>query len=267
MALNDDNTKTQVIVSLTSFPAAISFVLPTVKSILAGTVLPDRIVLYLTYAQFGGEEGIPQELRDLARENPVFEIRNYDSEIRSYRKLIPALKDFPEAVIVTIDDDTDYHPDMLASLLRLHERFPDRVLAHRAKRILPDKPYRKWPKLRWYHFLGEKIKISPAIIQTGVGGVLYPPHSLKTDMLDEALFKSLAPTTDDIWFWAAAVANGTTVMPVPFGPHNKPKGLGKPRELALKSVNFKSGTDRNDTAFKAIIENYPSIYQRLINER
>ena len=67
MALNDDNTKTQVIVSLTSFPAAIHFALPTVRSILAGTVLPDRIVLYLTYAQFGGEEGIPQDLRDLAR--------------------------------------------------------------------------------------------------------------------------------------------------------------------------------------------------------
>ncbi|WP_300130427.1 glycosyltransferase [Duncaniella sp.] len=258
MNTNGDNKTAQVIVSLTSFPAAIEFVLPTVRSILAGTVLPDKIVLYLTYSQFE-DSGIPQELLDLSRENPIFEIRNYDSEIRSYRKLIPALKDFPEAVIVTIDDDTDYHPDMLASLLRLHRQFPDHVLAHRAKRILPDKPYKKWPKLRWYHFLSGKIKISPAIIQTGVGGVLYPPHSLKEDMLDEKLFREMAPTTDDIWFWAAAVANGRTVIPVPFGPHNKPKGLGKPRELALKTVNFKSGTDRNDLAFKAIIEKYPEV--------
>ncbi len=259
---NGDNEKTRVIVSLTSFPAAIRFVLPIVISFLAGSVLPDKIMLYLTYAQFENC-GIPQDLLDLADKNPIFEIRDYASEIRSYRKLIPALKDFPEDVIVTIDDDTDYHPDMLDSLLRLHKRFPGHILAHRAKRIVPDKPYRKWPKLRWYHFIGSKIKISPNIIQTGVGGVLYPPHSLKADMLDEKMFTTLAPTTDDIWFWAAAVANGRTVIPVPFGPHNKPKGLGKPRELALKTVNFKSGTDRNDIAFKTIIQRYPEVNNQL----
>ncbi len=65
---NGDNEKTRVIVSLTSFPAAIRFVLPTVKSILAGSVLPDKIVLYLTYSQFENC-GIPQDLLDLADKN------------------------------------------------------------------------------------------------------------------------------------------------------------------------------------------------------
>lgn len=248
----------EVIVSLTSFPAAIQYTVPTIKSLLAGNVLPDRLVLYVTMSQFGGD-GLPRELLDLERENEIFEIRDYDRDICSYRKLIPALKDFPEAVIVTVDDDTDYHPDMLASLLRLHRQYPDHVLAHRAKLILPDKPYKKWPKLRWYHFLGESIKKSARIIQTGVGGVLYPPHALKEDMLDERLFTELAPTTDDIWFWAAAVANGRTVIPVPFGPHNKPKGVGKPKELSLKNVNFKSGADRNDKAFHAILDRFPDV--------
>lgn len=248
----------EVIVSLTSFPAAIQYAIPTVKSLLRGDVLPDRLVLYVTMSQFG-DEGLPRELLDLERENEIFEIRNYDRDIRSYRKLIPALKDFPEAVIVTVDDDTCYHPDMLASLLRLHRQYPDHVLAHRAKRILPDRPYKKWPKLRWYHFLRESIKKSARIIQTGVGGVLYPPHMLKEDMLDERLFTVLAPTTDDIWFWAAAVANGRTVIPVPFGPHNKPKGVGKPKELSLKNVNFKSGADRNDKAFHAILDRFPDV--------
>lgn len=137
---------------MTSFPAAISYAVGAVKSILAGTVLPDKLVLYLTFSQFG-EEGIPKELSALAEENPVFEIRNYDTDIRSYRKLVPALTDFPEAVIVTVDDDVDYHPNMLRNLLRLHEQHPDAVIAHRAKRINPDKPYRKWKKYKWYHFL------------------------------------------------------------------------------------------------------------------
>lgn len=256
--------KEEVIVSLTSFPAAISYVVPTVKSILAGSVLPDKVVLYLTFSQFEGEK-LPEDLKRLADNNPIFEIRNYDSEIRSYRKLIPALKDFPDAVIVTVDDDVDYHKDMLKDLLDLHRRIPEYVLAHRAKLMKPGAPYKKWRKYRWYHFLFKRIHAGFKNIQTGVGGVLYPPHSLRKDMLDEKLFREIAPTTDDIWFWAAAVANNRKIVPVPFG-HNKPKGVGKPKELSLKTVNFKSGIDRNTAVLHAILEKFPNINRKIDKE-
>ena len=36
-------------------------------------------------------------------------------------------------------------------------------------------------------------------------------------MLNPKIFKEIAPTTDDIWFWAAAVAKGTYVVPFPMG--------------------------------------------------
>ena len=209
-------SKPQVIVSLTSFPAAIPYAAKAIQSILQGNILPDKVILYLTFAQFG-EEGIPQELTDMAEQNPLFEIRDYSRDIRSYRKLIPAIKDFPDAIIVTIDDDVAYHKNMLRDLLRLHEQMPDAVLAHRAKLIKPGEPYRKWRKYRWYHFLTKRIHRDFKNIQTGVGGVLYPPNSLNKEMLDVELFTEIAPTTDDIWFWAAGVANGYPVIPVPFG--------------------------------------------------
>ena len=129
-------SKPQVIVSLTSFPAAIPYAAKAIQSILQGNILPDKVILYLTFAQFG-EEGIPQELADMAKQNPLFEIRDYSRDIRSYRKLIPAIKDFPDAIIVTIDDDVAYHKNMLRDLLRLHEQMPDAVLAHRAKLMKP----------------------------------------------------------------------------------------------------------------------------------
>ncbi len=258
-------TKPQVVISMTSFPAAIGYAAGAVRSLLAGDVLPDRLVLYLTFSQFG-DEGIPAELLELAEKNPVFEVRDYDRDIRSYRKLIPALNDFPDAVIVTVDDDVAYHPGMLRILLDLHREYPDAVLAHRAKRILPGRPYSKWPKYRWYSFLRKRIHKGYANVQTGVGGVLYPPHSLKADMLSEELFTSIAPTADDLWFWAAAVANGRMVIPVPFG-QNKPKGLGKPKALSLKTTNFKSGVDRNLASLEAILEKYPVVKERLENEK
>ena len=263
--MNPNTSKQQVIVSLTSFPAAIPYAAQAIQSILNGSVLPDKVILYLTFAQFEGNS-LPQELLKLANDNPRFEIRDYPRDIRSYRKLIPALKDFPDAIIVTIDDDVKYHKNMLHDLLALHQQHPHALLAHRAKCIKPGKPYRKWRKYRWYHFLGKRIHSNFRNIQTGVGGVLYPPHSLKPEMLDVELFTQIAPTTDDIWFWAAGVANGYPVIPVPFG-HNKPRGLGKPRKLSLKTVNFKSGIDRNAAAFEAILKKYPIVKQRIENEK
>ncbi len=254
--------KPQVIVSLTSFPEAIQYAAQAVRSILAGSVLPDRVVLYLTFSQFG-PEGVPQELFALAQENSIFEIRNYDHEIRSYRKLVPALQDFPEAVIVTVDDDVAYHRHMLRDLLCLHKEYPHAVLAHRAKLMRPSLPYHRWRKYRWYHFLFRRIHARFDNIQTGVGGVLYPPHSLRTDMIDATLFTRLAPTTDDIWFWAAAVANDTPIIPYPFGRHNKPRGVGKPKALSLKTTNFKAGEDRNAAALRAILEAYPEIKEKI----
>lgn len=263
--MSPNTPKQQVIVSLTSFPAAIPYAAKAIRSILKGSVLPDKVVLYLTFSQFG-ESGIPQELQQLAADNPTFEIRDYSRDIRSYRKLIPALQDFPEAIIVTVDDDVAYHKHMLRDLLRLHAQVPAAILAHRAKRMKPGKPYRKWSKYRWYHFLGKRIHSGFTNIQTGVGGVLYPPHVLKPEMLNVELFTRIAPTTDDIWFWAAAVANGTPVIPVPFG-HNKPRGLGKPRQLSLKTTNFKSGTDKNAAALDAIVREFPVVGERIKYEK
>jgi hypothetical protein len=98
-----------------------------------------------------------------------------------------------------------------------------------------------------------------------VGGVLYPPHSLRADMMDADLFTKIAPSTDDIWFWAAGVANGYPVVPVPFG-RNKPIGVGKPKTLSLKWTNFKAGTDRNSMALDAILTHYPEIKQKINKE-
>lgn len=248
---------------MTSFPEAITYATKVVHSILRGSVLPDKVVLYLTFSRFDGGR-IPDSLRLLADNNPIFEIRDEAVDIGPYQKLIPALRDFPEAIIVTVDDDIAYHKHTLRDLLRMHSQFPDAVLAHRAKRIAIGKPYRSWAKYRWYDFLLKKIHISPLNLQTGVGGVLYPPHCLRSDMLDVELFTGLAPRTDDIWFWAAAVANGTPVIPVPFG-YNKPRGLNKPKKISLKTTNFKGKTDRNVAALNAILGHYPEIKERIMS--
>lgn len=135
------NGRQKIIVSLTSFPQAIPYAIQSIQSVLDGSVLPDKIVLYLTASQFA-DCGIPSELETLAERNPIFEVRTYGEDIRSYTKLIPALIDFPDDIIVTIDDDILYHADMLRDLLRLHKRLPQAIVAHRVRRVVLNAPYK-----------------------------------------------------------------------------------------------------------------------------
>ena len=155
---------------------------------------------------------------------------------------------------------------MLRDLLLLHKQIPDVIIANRAKKIKLNASYREWKKYRWYHFIFKKLNYNFKNIQTGVGGVLYPPNSLNEEMIHSNVFKKITPTADDIWFWAAAVANGTYILPFPFGKYNKPSGLKKPKNLSLKTINFKTGADLNRIGLEKILKMYPIIKQRVENE-
>lgn len=254
----------RVVVSMTTFPQATPYAVQAAQSILDGSVLPDKMVCYLNLSEFSSE-GIPPSLRRLSDINPVFEIRTCNLNIRSYLKLIPALTDFPESLIVTVDDDILYDRNMLRELLRLHDRFPTAIVAHRVRKIHIDRPYRHWHKYRWYDFLFMKIHKSFRNLQTGVGGVLYPPHSLRGGMLDPALFMQIAPTADDLWFWAVAASNGVPVIPVPYG-HSKPRELPKPKDISLATLNYKKGLDRNTDTLNRILRRFPEIREIMNKE-
>lgn len=255
----------KIIVSLTSFPAAIPYAVQAIRSVLEGTLLPDKLVLYLDTDKFPGEV-LPPELETLKAESSIFEVRFDPAEIRSYKKLIPTLRDFPDDIIVTIDDDIRYHANLLRDLVAMHKRVPDAIVAHRVRKVKPDAPYSKWRKYKWYDFIFKRLHFNHYVMQTGVGGVLYPPHSLDEKMLDPSLFMALAPTVDDVWFWAAAVSKGTYVVPLPNGRRTA-KGVGKPREFSLMSVNLNPKDDKNRKAFDKIMEEFPEIRRRLMDSK
>lgn len=255
------NGRPETIISLTSFPEAIQYATEAIRSILKGSLLPDKVVLYLDTRKFPDGK-IPTVLEKLRKESPIVEVRFDSEEIRSYKKLVPALKDFPDDIIVTIDDDIHYHRDMLRDLVDMHKRVPNAIIAHRVRKVRLDTPYSKWKKYKWYDFIFKKVHFSHLAMQTGVGGVLYPPNSLDRTMLDPALFMDMAPTNDDVWFWIAAVSQGTYVVPLPNG-RNHVKGIGKPDKISLKKINLNSGTDRNLEALNKILEHYPEIKRKL----
>ena len=177
------NNEQKIIVSLTSFPAAIPYVVQSIRSILNGSFIPDKIVLYLDTQKFPNGI-IPTELEALKAENNILEVRFDPRDIRSYKKLIPALEDFPNDVIITVDDDINYHKNLLRDLIMVHKQIPNCIIAHRVRKIKINEPYSKWRKYKWYDFIFNKHHFTHLALQTGVGGVLYPPNSLDKKMLN-----------------------------------------------------------------------------------
>ncbi len=160
-----------VIVSVTSYPKRFHALAFCVKSLLLQTVLPDRIIVYLGSDSLGAE--IPQELLDYQRYG-VEIVMDESMDLKPHKKYYYAMQQFPDAKVITVDDDLVYPPDMIETLLKASEQYPEEVCARRVHKITFDpvgniKPYILWKKQY------KARKPSRSLLATGGSGVLYPP--------------------------------------------------------------------------------------------
>lgn len=231
----------KLIISLTSFTDRFKTLPLTLDCLLSQTIKPDKIILWL-------EE----------KDNPTNHIKYKDVEIqrvkcdiKSYNKIIHALKKYPEAYIAIADDDAYYPPQWLENMIVPLYQYGDQyAYAHRVHRIQlkngKPKPYRRW-KIR-----NREIGPHPLNLQTGVGGVLYPPGILHSDVLDKSLFMSLCPHADDLWLYWQLRRQGGEAYHVP----TSLKDFGWPgtQESSLKQENFYNGG--NDKQIQNLINYY-----------
>lgn len=192
----------QLIVSVTSYGRRVAKVLRyPLLSVLHQTRLPDRIVVWLDSDHFS-DENIPSYLRKMMSKYGI-EVK-YCEDLKSYKKLVPSLREFPEDVIVTIDDDQVYYRRLLEKLWNLHMEHPESIICPAGH--VPTfeqgnlKPYFTWQ-------LNVKGSDSRILFPVGAFGVMYPPHSLYRDVTDSSLFMKLSPYADDVWFWFMGLRN------------------------------------------------------------
>lgn len=195
-----------IIVSLTSYPKRISTVCQTIQTILKQTFQADKIILWLASEQFpDGTKCLPEDLLKLQSEQ--FEIR-WTEDIKSYKKLIPALSAFPDAIIITVDDDLLFESTLIEKLVNGYLKAPKYIQCHRITAI----EYNGFDDIKIVPN-ASKIYHKPTYLHklSGGAGCLYPPHCLHPDVMRKDLFMKLAPTSDDIWFWLMGVLNGVRV--------------------------------------------------------
>ena len=257
----------KTIVSLTSYPARIATAHLVVQSLLRQSVKPDKIILWLAREQFPQKNKVlPPQLRVLTKKGLTIV---WTKDLRSYKKLIPALKKYPRDIIITVDDDQLYPKDLLKNLLAARRAAPRDIIAHRITRLQNN--LKIFPRSYYYQNTAalnyaESLKRASFFNkQTGAGGVLYPPNCLHRDVLKEKLFWRLAPTSDDIWFWLMGVLQGTRVS-VPHRHSARLNYVSGTQESALSRVN-----DRGQKLFfvhlKNILKAYPQLKEILARDK
>lgn len=248
------DTTLSIIVSLTSYPKRINLVHKTIQSLLRQDLTPEKIILWLAVEEFPHKEkDLPVSITRLI--NDKFNVFFYHN-IRSYKKLIPTLKLYPDSVIITVDDDMVYGENLLNSLVSSYLKYPSMIHCCRCHLVQLDNdanplPYKKW---LWNDSLSH-INPSYRNFFTGVGGVLYPPHSLSLDVFDEKKFNKLCPDGDDVWFWAMAVLNGTLINRII--DHDKVK-FGY-IEGSQQDALWKTNKRYNDFMISKVFERYPEL--------
>jgi hypothetical protein len=253
----------QIIVSLTSFPERMFDIHYCLFSLLDQRVKPDMVVLWLAEKQFPHKEkDLPASVLSLLEHGLTIK---WCDDLRSYKKLVPALHEFPSDIIVTADDDIYFPETWLGSLYDSYRNAPELIHAHRAHRLsfgpdgMPTR-YDAWQK----EIATQDASFSN--FMTSGAGTLYPPHSLYVDVTNQKLFKKLCPTADDVWFWAMALLKGTKIRVV---ENNIPKltYVNPERELRLNNettlMRINVDKDNNDRQIKNVLRYYPALLDRL----
>ena len=203
------NSNSEIIVSLTSFPARIKTVYLTIKSILFQSYPPKTVVLWLSKEQFPeGENNLPRELLLLKKKGLIIE---FCDDLKSHKKYFYSFQNYSNDLIVTIDDDVYYPKNMLKLMFDFSRIYPDSIIANRVREIsFQDSkiiPYRKW-KINNV----KSSEPSKKLLPTGVGGVLYKASFFLDTLYSKKHIKELCLNADDIWLKANSLINEKKVV-------------------------------------------------------
>lgn len=251
--LTKQKRQTPVIVSMTSYDKRFETLDLCIKSLLRQTEKPDRLLLYLAEKD---RKALPDTILDLQKYG--LEIIFVGEDLKPHKKYYYAMKDNPDAIVITTDDDVVYDKHLIEGLLKTHRLFPNSIVAARARIIATDSecflPYDNW-KLA-------EVANEPSIklLATGVGGVLYPPHLLNREQLLNIDHVKEFLHVDDLWLKTVEIIdNVPTVLCDPDVDKNRIE-IVSAQSSGLSQVNVLE--NRNDKYWSKLNQEY-DLFARL----
>lgn len=237
-----------VIVTLTSYGKKVQQVGLAIESLMHQTIKPNKIVLCLS-EEFEGKLPVVLE-RQRERGLEIL----FCKDIRSYKKLVPTLRKYPQSIIISIDDDIIYPIDFVEYLIKAYKNDPNKVYFYYGHTITLDSkgqpiPYKEWTRRP---AKGRSLYNLP----TGVDGILYPPGCFHEDICKEELFLELCPYADDLWFKVMTLLKGVECEQVERVEDVKTEfvHLDAADRYALSTIN--NDKNMNDVQWKRLWEQY-----------
>ena len=134
IGLNKNPRAEKIIISMTSFPRRINDAKYAVYSLLNQNFPADMVILWLAEEEFPKrEKNLPADLLAMIPHGLTLK---FCKNLLAYKKLIPALEEYPDSVIVTADDDLYYNPDWLKILYEEHLKFPQNIISQKIPKKL-----------------------------------------------------------------------------------------------------------------------------------
>ena len=248
-----------IIVSVTSYPARIHEVVLAIRTVYRQTMQPDKVILWLGEEKFPNRyNDLPEELLRLVSEKGL-EIR-WCEDIGPHTKYFYAFQEYPDALVITIDDDILYPPDRIENLYQCYLRFPKAVSAGRAD-FVPISEFEEMPPVTTWPEEVDAWVLQPSmqLYAMGVNCVLYPTvlFSQVLELLDKETIRRVCPYADDLWLKAMqAVAGIPVVVAEPDQP--LPISTVESQDTALWHYNCVDGG--NNVQWKQIEQEIDSRY-------
>lgn len=247
--LNQDEERNEkVIVSLTSYPDRFDNIYLCLKSLLLQDYKPDRIIVWL--GSDTQQSDMTKEMLSLEKFGVEYRFDN-SLNLRPHKKYFYAFQEFPNDIVITVDDDSVYPENTVSSLIKSYQNHPLAVSARRVHLMTYDKWGNLLPYSDWKYEYRKLREESKSLLAVGVGGILYPPHTFDNRAFDVERIQALCLGADDIWLKCMELLRDVDVVWVPsFFPH--PPALTSKSSLGQSNV----GAGKNDRYLSQMSEAY-----------
>ncbi|MDR1682955.1 MAG: hypothetical protein LBS25_06175 [Candidatus Symbiothrix sp.] len=198
--------------SMTTYQPRVSFFEYSILSVLNGSLLPEKILVY-----------VPKGFKDLLHKHGSILSDVYDSgyveliempeDVFCHSKYYYAFQEYGEKKdIVLFDDDVIYYKDWLSELYSKSQEYPDHnVFSYKAVEVKTNngqiEPYDNWVHCSKI----SKSSNDSLLYVEAVGGAFYRRNSMRKETLNKDKFLEIATKADDVWLWFCSYLNKNKV--------------------------------------------------------
>ena len=246
-----------IIVSLTSYPQRYSTLHICLESLFNQSMKPDLIVLYI----YEKDMSLPNSVLEYEKKGLLIKVVNDD--LKSHKKYFYAMQEFSNDILITVDDDIIYPVYLVEKLVTSYMQYPKAIFAGRAHGIRLNDDGSLLRYIDWEREIKYYNKPSHRLMATGVGGILYPPHCLTSEVFNKSAIKKYCLNQDDVWLKCMELLSEVPIILIEQASQHPPGIPNVYTEGLYLENKLNGGTDK---ALSLVLKTYSINLERIFKK-